>query len=83
MNRFLKFFVNKLELKSFVVLLCIGGALSVAVIDKEQRNAFMTIAITATGGFFGAEVPSGTRARIKKDEEELEELKEHNGNTIK
>ncbi len=80
MNGFLKFFVGKLELKSFVVLLCIGGALSVAVIDKEQRNAFMTIAITATGGFFGAEVPTGTRARLKKDEEEL---KQHNGNTIK
>jgi len=79
-NQFLKFFVGKLELKSFVVLLCIGGALSVAVIDKEQRNAFMTIAITATGGFFGAEVPTGTRARLKKDEEEL---KQHNGNTIK
>jgi len=82
-NQFLKFFVTKLELKSFVVLLCIGGALSVAVIDKEHRGAFMTMAITATGGFFGAEVPSGTRARIKKDEDELKELKEHNGNTIK
>ena len=83
MNLFLKFFVNRLELKSIVVLLCISGAIGVAVIDKEQRGAFMTIAITATGGFFGAEVPAGARSRIKKDEEELEELKQHNGNTIK
>ena len=49
--------------------MCIGGALGVAYVDKEQRNAFMTIAITATGGFFGAEVPGAIKAKLKHDEE--------------
>lgn len=67
--------INKFELKSAVVILCIGGALGVAYIDKQQRNAFMTIAITATGGFFGAEIPAAAKAKLKRDDAEIAELK--------
>lgn len=60
------------SLKSTVIVMCIAGALTLAYIDKEQRNAFMTIAVTATGGFFGAELPSGSK-RNSKDENSSDE----------
>lgn len=69
--------VEHVNLKSVVVVMCIAGALGIAYVDKEQRNAFMTIAVTATGGFFGAEVPAALKRTSKtqtpnKTEEEVE-----------
>lgn len=61
--------VEKTNLKSVVVVLAICGSLGVAIVDANQRNAFMTIAVTATGGFFGAEVPSAIRRRQTTEED--------------
>jgi len=74
-------FAERVNLKGVVVILCISGALGIAWIAPEQRNAFMTIAVTATGGFFGAEVPASAKAKLRQDDEDIEEL-EHklNGN---
>lgn len=63
----MRMFIQKLELKSVVIVLALSGALGMAFIDKDQRNAFMTIAITATGGFFGAEIPTNTRRKTTDD----------------
>lgn len=63
------YIVKKTNLKSVVVLLALCGSLGLAFIDKDQREAFMTIAITATGGFFGAEVPGFVKRSAKPEDE--------------
>ncbi|ASV43896.1 hypothetical protein [Cyanophage BHS3] len=59
----MKTLLKNASLKAIVVIMSMCGSLTLAIIDPNQRNAFMTICITAIGGFFGAEVPSIVRRR--------------------
>jgi hypothetical protein len=40
-----------------IILVCILGALGLAVIDRDVRAVFSNMASAAVGGYFGATVP--------------------------
>lgn len=47
--------------KSFIVVVALVGALTLAILDRSYRREFIALATGAVCGFFGAEVPRETR----------------------